>query len=210
MNDLELHLTGSEFELLANLNTPFKIQAWLDNISYSEDDLYRCPLRVIRNRKAHCFDGALFAAAILQRIGYPPLIIELLPNERDDDHLLAVYKQNRCWGAVAQSNFCGLRYREPIYRTVRELTMSYFEDYFNSQGEKTLRGYRGPFDLAVFDHLDWKIKDSGLDTIAHEMDRYRAIALITPQMALELSPVDERSLKSGLMGSNPAGLFKVS
>jgi len=209
MKKFEAHLTNAEREFLSRLDTPIQIQTWLDKVPYSEDEFYRCPLRVLRDRKAHCFDGALFAAAALRRIGHPPLIIELLPNERDDDHLLAVFKHNGCWGAIAQSNFSGLRYREPIFRTVRELTLSYFEDYFNSQGEKTLRGYRGPFNLAAFDRLDWMVDDSRLEALAHDINRYRNITLITSEMAAGLAPVDERSLKAGLMGSNPDGLFKV-
>ncbi len=100
---------------------------------------------------AHCFDGCLFAAAALRHIGYPPLIVELLPTDRDDDHLIAVYKLRGAWGAVAKSNFAGLTYREPIYRNLRELVMSYFEQYYNVAREKTLRGYTAPLDLRTFD-----------------------------------------------------------
>ena len=127
---IETQLTSSERKVLDGLNSPIKIQSFLDTIPYSEDEFYRCPLRVLRERKAHCFDGALFAAMALRRIGYPPLILELIPNGRDDDHILALFKHHDHWGAVAQSNFTGLRFREPIYRSLRELVMSYFEDYF--------------------------------------------------------------------------------
>ena len=209
MTNFDLQLTDAERKLLSGLDTPARIQTWLNSIPYSEDEFYRCPLRVLRDRVGHCFDGALFAAAALRRLGFPPLIVELLPNERDDDHLLAVFKQRGGWGAIAQSNFSGLRFREPIFRTVRELTLSYFEDFFNTLGEKTLRGYRGPFNLSAFDRLDWESSDAGLETLAHDMSRYRAITLITPEMAAAFAPVDERSLKAGLMGSNPDGLFKV-
>jgi len=138
------------------------------------------------------------------------LILELAPNERDDDHIVALFKQHNCWGAVAQSNFTGLRYREPVYRSLRELVMSYFEDFFNSAGEKTLRGYRRPINLRTFDRLDWMSSDSGLDALADGMDRYRVIPAITDQMAANLALADERSLRAGLMGSNPAGLFSIS
>ena len=136
-------MSPSERQLLSGLESPAAIQAFLNTIPYSEDHFYRCPLRVLRERKGHCFDGALFAAMALRRIGYPPLILELIPNERDDDHILALFKQDGCWGAVAQSNFTGLRYREPVYRSLRELVMSYFEDFFNSVGEKTLAAIVG-------------------------------------------------------------------
>jgi hypothetical protein len=160
IQEFEVRLTPSERQLLDGLNNPAKIQAFLNTLPYSEDHFYRYPLRVLRDRKAHCFDGALFAAMMLRRIGYPPLILELIPNERDDDHIVALFKQHTCWGAVAQSNFSGLRYREPVYRSLHELVMSYFEDHFNSAGEKTLRGYRGPINLKIFNRLDWMSSDS--------------------------------------------------
>ena len=203
------HLDASEKGLLDSLSSPAHIQAFLDTVPYSEDDFYRCPLRVLRERKAHCFDGALFAAMALRRIGHPPLILELIPNERDDDHLIALFKQDNCWGAVAQSNFTGLRYREPVYHSLRELVMSYFEDFFNAIGEKTLTGYRRPVDLSVFDRVDWMSSDLGLEVLADGLDRYRVYPLITDAMASRLTPTDERSLRAGLLGSNPAGLFKV-
>jgi len=206
----ESRLSPAELKLIAGLDTPGKVQAFLDTVPYSEDKFYRCPLRVLRDRKAHCFDGALFAAHALRRIGFPPLILELIPNERDDDHVLALFKQNGGWGAVAQSNFVGLRYREPVYRSLRELVMSYFEDFYNTAGEKTLRGYRGPINLKVFDRLEWAASDAGLETLADGMDRYRSIPILSKDMAAGLRLLDPRSLQAGLLGSNPDGLFKVS
>jgi len=129
--------------------------------------------------------------------------------ERDDDHIIALFKQHGCWGAVAQSNFSGLRYREPIHRSLRELVMSYFEDHFNSAGEKTLRAYRGPLRLQSFDRLDWMASDLGLEALADGMDRYRVRPLLTDEMAAGLSRVDERSLQAGLLGANPKGLYHV-
>jgi hypothetical protein len=202
-------LVSSERKLLNGLNSPIKIQSFLNTVQYSEDEFYRCPLRVLRERKAHCFDGALFAAMALQRIGHPPLILELIPNRHDDDHILALFKRYGHWGAVAQSNFTGLRFREPVYRSLRELVMSYFEDFFNSAGEKTLVGYRGPINLKVFDRLDWMSSDTGLETLSTDMDRYLVHPVISGDMAASLAAVDERSLRAGLMSANQAGLFKV-
>jgi hypothetical protein len=210
MNDFETRLTSAEKDLLSGLDSPTKIQTFLDSVPYSEDKFYRCPLRVLRDRKAHCFDGALFAAMAFRRIGFPPLILELIPNERDDDHLLALFKQNGHWGAMAQSNFVGLRYREPVYRNLRELVMSYFEDFFNSAGEKTLRGYRGPINLKIFDPLDWMSSDTGLESLADGMDRYRIRPLLSGEMAAGLGKLDKRSMEAGLLGSNPVGLYKVT
>jgi hypothetical protein len=205
----ETILSPVEREVMDGLDSPNKIQTFLNTIPYSEDKFYRCPLRVLRELKAHCFDGALFAAMALRRIGHPPLILELIPNGRDDDHILALFKRHDHWGAVAQSNFTGIRYREPVYRSLRELVMSFFEDFFNSTGEKTLVGYRGPINLKVFDRLDWMSSDTGLDALSTDMDRYRVQPVISGEMAAGLAPVDERSLRAGLMGANEAGLFKV-
>jgi hypothetical protein len=208
-NNFEGQLVPSEKKVLEGLKSPIKIQSFLNGVPYSEDEFYRCPLRVLRERKAHCFDGALFAAMAMRRIGHPPLILELIPNSRDDDHILVLFKQYGHWGSVAQSNFSGLRYREPVYRTLRELVMSYFEDFFNSVGEKTLIGYRGPINLKVFDRLDWMSSDTGLETLSSDMDRYRLHPVISPEMAAGLAPLDERSLRAGMLGTNQAGLFKV-
>jgi hypothetical protein len=201
-------LSKTERLILSDLTTPHKIQEFLDGIPYSTEPVYRCPLQVLRDRVAHCFDGALFAAAMMRRIGHPPVITDMLPNNRDDDHLLAVFCIEGHWGAVAKSNFTGLRYREPIYLSLRELIMSYFEQYYNVAGEKTLRGYTAPLDLTVFDGADWMISNAGLEQIAQRTDEISRFALLTPQMEAGLSKVDERSLKAGLLGAEDGGLFK--
>jgi len=191
------------------LKTPALIQAYLDETPYSAEDRYRCPLSVVRDRKAHCFDGAVFAAAMLRRLGHPPRIVDLLPNDRDDDHMLALFKLDGRLGAVAKSNFSGLRYREPIFRNLRELVLSYFEDYFNSAGEKTLRAYTVSLNLARFDRQDWLARDETMDTIAAALDTIRKVPLITKRMARRLLPVDPLALRAGLLGSNREGLFKA-
>ena len=202
------NLTGAEREVMAQLNSPSKIQAFLDQLSYSREETYRCPLRVLRERTAHCFDGALFAAAALSRLGHPPLILELLPNDRDDDHLLALYKRSGHWGALAQSNFVGLRFREPVYRTLRELVLSYFEQFYNLEREKTLRGYTRPLNLQAFDDRGWMVDDRLLERISERLDKTRRYSLITERMAADLSPLDERSYQAGLMGANEKGLYR--
>lgn len=201
-------LTAAERGTISGLTSPAKIQGFLDEIAYSADDFYRCPLRVLRERTAHCFDGAMFAAAALRRIGYPPLILDLLSNGRDDEHLLALYKGDGHWGAVAKSNFVGLRFREPVYRTLRELAMSYFEQYYNVEREKTLRGYTGPLNLKSFDRFGWMTKDEPLELIAQRTEETRRISLLAPSLLARLSPVDERSYRAGLAGADPKGLFK--
>ncbi len=207
---LEKELNIAERQLLASLNSPVKIQLFLDELVYSTEPIYRSPLRVLRERIAHCFDGGMFAAAAISRLGFPPLVVDLIPNERDDDHLLAVYKIDGYWGAVAKSNFVGLRYREPIFRSLRELVMSYFEQYYNINHEKTLRGYTIPLNLKKFDRYEWMIKDKPLDLIAQRLDEIRKFDILTSAMIARLATVDERSYQAGLSGSNPAGLYQPS
>jgi hypothetical protein len=201
-------LTKAEHQLIANLNTPNRIQHFLDDLHYSTEEIYRCPLRVLRERVGHCFDGALFAAAMLCRLGHPPLILDMLPNDRDDDHLLALFKRDGHWGAVAKSNFVGLRFREPIYRTLRELILSYFEQYYNVAREKTLRGYTRPLNLQAFDRHYWMTQDASLEAIAQRLDEIPRFSLLTERMVAGLTLVDERSCQAGLVGANAAGLYK--
>ena len=145
---------------------------------------------------------------MLRRLGYPPLIMDMLPNERDDDHMLAIYKNNGHWGGIAKSNFVGLRFREPIYRSLRELVMSYFEQFYNVEREKTLRSYTLPLNVKYFDQWGWMITDDSLENIAQKLDRIRRVPVLTQPMISALSLVDERSYQAGLMGANEAGLYK--
>jgi len=206
----EQALSRAERQVVARLSRPRDIQAFLDDLPYSAEAIYRCPLRVLRERIAHCFDGALFAAAALRCLGYPPLILDMVPSVRDDDHLLALYKQDGHWGAVAKSNFVGLRFREPVYRTLRELIMSYFEQYYNVAREKTLRGYTVPLNLKAFDKLNWMSSDAPLEGIAQRLDEIRRVTVVTSTMIAGLSLVDERSYQAGLLGANEAGLHRPS
>ena len=209
IEDFDQVLTKPERQIMARLTTPNKIQTFLDGLPYSTEAIYRCPLRVLRERIAHCFDGALFAAASLRRIGYPPLILELIPDDRDDDHMVALYRRNRHWGAVAKSNVVGLRFREPVYRTVRELVMSYFEQFYNLAYEKTLRSFTVPLNLKVFDRYGWMTKDEPLERISERLDKVRKVRILTPRMIAGLSPTDERSYQAGLLGANEKGLYRL-
>ncbi len=209
LREFDHALTAPEREIMAQLTTPHAIQKFVDDFAYSDEEIYRCPLRSLRDRKAHCFDGALFAATALRRIGYPPLILELLPAEgRDDDHLLALFKIDGHWGAISKSNFVGLRFREPVFLTLRELVMSYFEFFYNVDREKTLRGYGAPVRLERIDSFKWMTSDENLEEVVRQMDSARHFTLLTPAMIDGLSPVDERSYQSGLSGANEAGLFR--
>ncbi len=199
----------SDLAVLHSLRTPLKIQEFLWGLPYSAEASYRSPRSVLRDRTAHCFDGALFAAAALRRIGFPPLLVDMIPSDRDDDHVIALYKIGRHWGAVAKSNYAGLTYREAIHRTIREVVLSYFEQFYNVAREKTLRSYTVPVHLEPFDRINWMGSDEHLQQIADALDRARKLKLLTASMVRRLAPVDERSFRAGLMGSNPEGLFKL-
>lgn len=201
-------LTRTEQRLVASLDSPNKIQLFLDELTYSSDDNYRPPIHVLREKTSQCFDGALFAAAMLRRLGYPALILNLLPNNRDDDHVVALFRQNGHWGAMAMSNFVGLRFREPIYRNLRELVLSYFEQYYNIECEKTLRGYTLPLNLKTFDKHHWMTKVETMELISQRLDKIRRVFILTKHMVPGLSLVDKRSYTAGLLGAKKAGLYK--
>ena len=196
-----------DLNLFKKLDSPRKIQDFLDKTPYSTDSFYRSPYSVIHDKKAHCFDGCLFAAAALRFLGFKPLIVDMLAHN-DDEHMLAIFKVDNCIGSIAKSNFSGLRFRDPIYKNLRELVMSYFEDYYNLSYEKTLRGYTIPLDLSRFDHLDWMTSDENLEIIADATDRIRRYSLLTKKQEKTLSKMDEKAYKAGLLGSDAKGLYK--
>jgi hypothetical protein len=198
-----------ELDIFKSLTTPAKIQSFLDSIPYSEESRYRSPRSVLRDRKAHCYDGAIFAAAALRRLGYPPIIIDMIAY-RDDDHIIAIFKRNGFIGSVAKSNFVGLRYREPIYKNYRELIMSYFDSYYNLDWQKSLRSYTVPLNLSSFDKFNWMIDDKGMDEIEKRLFKIKTIKLLTQKMIRYLSPIDDRTYNAGMLGANMAGMYKPS
>jgi hypothetical protein len=204
-------LTKEEKKFFQNLDSPFKIQAFLDTVVYPGEEGNRSPIDVMRLKKAHCFDGGLFAAAALRLLGFDPIIVDLLPEPgKDDDHILALFKINGCLGAVAKSNFSGLRYREPIHRTLRELVMTYFEDFFNMKSEKTMRSYSRPVHLKRFDRLNWMTDVEGLNAIEKHLYKLPTIPVITPEQAGHLSLEDKRSFDAGTIGLNYDGVYKLN
>jgi hypothetical protein len=206
----ESMLTEDERRRLDGLDSPTSIQEFLDAIPYPSDTRKnRSPLTVLRERTAHCLDGALFAALALRRLGYPPLIVQLWPEPgTDDDHVLAIYWQQGCVGSVAKSNFVGLRARPPVYRGLRELVMSYFNDFYNVAGRMTLRAYTRPLNLAAYDRLGWMWADAGANAIEHRLYGLARTAVISAGQAAGLPPVDELTFRAGLMVANREGLFK--
>lgn len=207
ISDLSVSWTKSELKLLSSLSSPDKIQTFLDTLEYSAESRYRSPRSVLRDRMAHCYDGAVFAAMALRRLGYLPQIVDM-DAVRDDDHVIAIFKRNRRFGAIAKSNFVGLRYREPVYISLRELVMSYFESFYNVNCEKTLRQYTRPLNLSTFDTLNWTTSDVALDVIADKLNDIRVYKILTAAMARSLSPIDKRTYDAGMLGVKRAGLYK--
>ena len=196
-------LTRAEWRTLRALKTPERIQRFLDiDIGYNKEpdgDTIRSPRRVLRDRVAHCLEGALFAAAALRAQGFPPLLMDL-EAVRDDDHVLAVFRQHDRWGAIAKSNYSGLRFREPVYRSLRELAMSYFEHYFNLRREKTLRKYSRPVNLSRFDTLGWMTAEEDLWTVSEHLVVIPHTPLLANGNARRLARVDARLFEAGKVG----------
>ncbi len=197
---------AEELAQLRVLDSPEAIQRYLDGLPYNDEPTTRSPRRVLRDRKAHCMEGALFAAAALERLGHPPLLVDMRA-ERDDDHILALFRADGRLGAIAKSNFTGLRYRSPVYRSLRELVISYFDLYFNSEGELTLRGYTRPIDLSGDRFGQWRTREDDLDDIGDHMDRLGVIRVVTPEQVRRLRPVPAAEMEAGLLGANLKGLW---
>lgn len=208
-DSLDACLTAEEHRVLESLDSPYRIQTFLDEIRYPATDRNRCPLNVLRDRQGHCLDGALFAAAALRRLGDPPLLVDMFPDPgQDDDHVLAVFKRNGRLGALAKSNYSTLRYREPVYHSLRELVMSYFDGYFNLYGVRTLRTYTLPLRLAAYDDTGWEWNDSGADRIEKRLLKLKRIPLISTEMAAGLHNVDDLAYKSATLATNFDGVYK--
>ncbi len=199
MRDL-FGLTPREAQVLRRLTPPWRLQRFLDDLDYDVAGAgCRSPRRVLREGMVQCMDGALFAAAALRLQGHPALILDL-EAVNDDDHVLAVFREGGGWGALARSNYSGLRYREPIHRTPRELVLTYFESYFNLRREKTLRRYSGPVDLARFDPRGWMTAEEDLWYIARHLVDVRHYRILTPAQEKRLGTVDRRMFEAGKVG----------
>ena len=195
--------TPAERAVFRRLSTPEKVQRFLDGeVAYNkapEGITCRSPRRVLRDLTAHCMEGALFGAAALRMMGHPPLLVDL-EAVRDDDHVLAVFRLRGHWGAVAKSNYSGLRYREPVYRTLRELAMSYFEHYYNLRREKTLRSYSRPVNLRRFDSMGWMTAEEDVWAIPEYLCEIAHRPLLPPKLIPRLGKMDDRLFAAGLVG----------
>lgn len=195
-----------ELKFIRGLKSPAGIQKFLNETDYNPDYKTCSPRNIIQSRKANCFEGALFAAAALSVLGHKPVIVDLMA-DNDDDHVIAIFKQNNCFGAVAKSNTTVLRFREPVYRTLRELVMSYFDFYFNTLGEKSLRSYSVPVDLSRFDKFNWMTTYEDLEFIGDYLFRIKHYPILTKKMLNNLSPADNEVVSLCFTGSIQEGLY---
>jgi len=211
--------SAAEKAVLRRLSSPERIQRFLDEeVGYNHErggETCKSPRAVLRDRTAHCGEGSIFAAAALRFHGRPPLVIQLRAI-RDTDHVVALFtapdgRGGRAWGAVAKSNYAGLRFRAPVYRTIRELVMSFFEDYYSPSGERTLRTFTRPVDLSRFDRRGWETADGDICDVSDWIATRRFHALLTPVQVRSLTRVDARLYHSGLVGSShlvPEGPYR--
>ena len=203
------HLDARNREIFLGLNSPVEIQAYLDSLPYVGEDRNRSPLQVVQDRQCHCLDGGMLAALALSRIGFPPLLVDLVPEPfTDDDHVLAIFKIDGHYGTLAKSNFSGLRFREAVFSSLRELVMSYFEIFFNVDGLKTLRGYTRPLNLNSFDRYHWQTNEEGAAVVTKRLYTLKPVPVVTPAMVARLSRTDERSYHTNMLGVNMDGLYK--
>ncbi len=198
--------TELEIRTLRKLKTPHHIQAYLNALPYNDAPSVMSPRRVLREQTAHCFEGALFAAAALRFLGHPPLIVDLAALN-DDDHVIAVFRSDGLWGAIAKSNTTVLRFREPVFRSLRELVMSYFEMYFNTKGYKSLRSYSRPVNLARFDHRSWIFAEDDLDYIGDYLYAIPHINVLNTK-SIRLGQADPDLVRACFLGAKESGLFK--
>jgi len=192
-------LSPGDLRTLRALKAPAQIQKFVDGLTYQYANTAWSPQRVLRERKGHCLEGALLAAAALRVNGHPPLLMDL-EGVRDDDHVVALYRERGLWGGIAKSNFAGLRFRAPVYRTLRELALSYFEHYYNLRGERTLRAYAGPVSLARLDSKEWMTSEEDVWCVPEMLIEARHYPLFPHRVGLSLPRLDRRSFEAGMHG----------
>ena len=194
-------LNEKEMKILKALNNPKKIQDFLNKIpiNFEEDGKDTCisPRMVLRKWKAHCIEGALLAAVALRLQGKKPLVVDLEATKKDFDHVVCVFKKNGRWGAVSKTNHAVLRYREPIYKTIRELVMSFFHEYFDDSGRKTLRSYSMPVNLSRFDRLNWVTSEKDVWEIPDYLAKVKHFPILTRSQIAGLRLADKPEIEAG-------------
>lgn len=204
--------TNKELKLLNSLKSPANIQQYLDSLKYNTDDIVRSPREVIKTCRAHCFDGALFAACAMDFHSEKSSLVALYSDGNDDDHVICVFKRNGYLGAVAKSNFTTLRWRNPVYKTLRELVMSYFDGYFTLSGSRSLRGYSNTLSLHSIKTEDWRTSSENLNHIGKLIDQTGKNKLLRSWMNKnwiknEIPLADKRLIRAATIGLNKKGAF---
>jgi hypothetical protein len=193
--------TPSERKILKSLSTPAKIQDFVNSLEYrvqGENETSHSPRVVLRQRQAQCLEGAMFAAAALRLHGFKPLILDLEAVEDDWDHVVAVFQIQQHWGAISKTNHGVLRYREPVYASIRELVMSYFHEYFlQTTRAKTLRSYSRPVNLSRFDKRNWETSEDDIWFVALHLAEIPHTALLAPGQIRRLRKADPIEAKMG-------------
>ena len=193
-------LTKEEHRILTKLSSPIKIQDYLDTLPINFEkrgETYMSVRRVLKEKKAHCFEGALLAACALSLQGEKPLLLDLTSYPHDDDHVVALYRKNGYWGAISKTNHAALRFRDPIYRTVRELALSYFHEYFmNDSGKKVLATYSDPFDLRKV-KADWITAEKELFSVMHALDKSPHHSIVPNGNKKYIRPADSMERRAG-------------
>jgi len=207
-----LAFTKKELVLIKKLNTPAKIQDYLNSLKFNFEEngveTLHSPIVVMRKKKAHCFEGALLGAYLLSCHGQKPLILHLGTAKGDFDHVLALFQKQGFWGALSKTNHAVLRYREPVYRNIRELVMSFFHEYFLDNGAKTLRSYSRPLNLNIFEKPvrnasrsdaggNWYLKDGDLWGIDEELDRIRHYDIAPKKILKKLRKAEKIEIEAG-------------
>ena len=186
--------TKKEQKILRSLNTPAKIQDFVNTLRFriaGENDTCFSPRLVMKHREAQCIEGAMFAAAALRLHGHRPLIVDLVATKHDADHVIAVFQIDGYWGAISKTNHGVLRYREPVYRSIRELVMSYFHEYFlQSNRKKTLRSFSKPVDLSRFDRHNWETSEEPIWFIPEYLLDIPHASILTTKQIKTLRPAD--------------------
>jgi hypothetical protein len=195
-------LAPKEIALLKRLNTPAKVQDYLETLAPNfEEKGETCmsPRRVMREKKAHCMEGALFAALALSYHGHKPLLLDLkVINKRiDDDHVVALFREKGYWGAISKTNHAVLRYREPVYKTLRELALSYFHEYFTHKGVKTLSSFSRPFDLRKFNSRGWITDEKELWYLPKALDASPHVLIIEKSARKKFRKAHPVEIKAG-------------
>lgn len=203
---------AAEKKFLKSLKTPALIQDYIDSLKYNTEGVVRSPRFVMKSKRAHCFDGALFAASALDFHKIKPFLVALYANGNDDDHVITVFRQRGYWGAIAKSNYVPIRWRDPVYSSLRELVMSYFEGYFTLDGFRTMRAYSHPFEILKLENFNWRYTDKDLDPIGDLIDKPGRIKLFPKWMneswlKRNLKLADKKSIKGASIGLDLKGVF---